>query len=69
MNKYIKRVLHKIYIILGEYLDLEVEYNLEQEPDITSYPEHIYIKKGDSLTDAVAKAEPGTIIYVMREEK
>ena len=69
MNKHIRKVLHKIYIILGEYLDLAVDYDWEKEPDIKSYPEHVYITKGDSLTDAVNKAEPGTIIYVMREEK
>ena len=69
MNKHIKRVLYKIYVNIGEYLGLRVEYDWEQEqePDIESYSEHIYLKKGESIADAISKAEPDAVIYVMRE--
>ena len=71
MNKHIKRILYKIYVNIGEYLGLEVEYDWEKElePDIESYPEHIYIKKGESIAEAIHKAGPGAHIYVMREQK
>ena len=71
MNKHIKRILYKIYVNIGEYLGLEVEYDWEKElePDIESYPEHIYVKKGESLTEAVHKAGPGAHIYVMRDTR
>ena len=69
MNKYIRRVLYKIYVNLGEYLGLEVEYDWEKEhePDIENYPECIYIKKGESIAKAIHKAGPGAHIFMMRE--
>ena len=73
MNKYIRRVLYKIYVNLGEYLGLEVEveydWEKEHEPDIENYPERIYIKKGESIAEAIHKAGPGAHIFVMREGK
>ena len=71
MNKYIRKLIYKIYYTTGNFLNLEVEddWSLEREPDIESYPEHIYVKKGESIAEAVHKAGPGAHIYVERIEK
>ncbi len=71
MNKYIRKLIYKIYYISGNFLLLEVEDDWaeerEHEPDIESYPEHVYVKEGESVAEAIHKAGPGAHIYVMRE--
>ena len=71
MNKHIRKLIHKIYYISGNFLGLEVEedWDWEYKPDIESYPEKIYVKEGESIAEAIHKAGPGAHIYVMREQK
>ena len=71
MNKYIRKLIYKIYYTSGNFLNLEVEddWSWERKPDLESYPEHIYVKKGESIAEAVHKAGPGAHIFVMRDER